>query len=71
MTPDGRTLCVLSYGAGSKSALVTLIRTATNKATRPMRIGRVAPSDMLIAPNGRTAYVSTVEPVVKIGRAHV
>src|SRR5262249_60403940 len=52
ITPDGRTAYVVA-----SSGAVTPIRTATNKALKPIRVGTNA-SGIAITPNGRTAYVT-------------
>ncbi len=52
----------------ASSGTVTPIRTATNKALKPIQVGAGA-GDIAITPNGRTAYVSTSAGVVPINTA--
>jgi YVTN family beta-propeller protein len=53
ITPDGRIAYVVA-GSGT----VTPIRTATNRALKPIHVGTNA-SDVAITPNGSTAYVTS------------
>jgi DNA-binding beta-propeller fold protein YncE len=53
IAPDGRTAYVVA-----SSGAVTPIRTATNKALKPIHVGTNA-SGIAITPNGRTAYVTS------------
>jgi DNA-binding beta-propeller fold protein YncE len=58
----------------TSSATVTPIRTATNTALKPIKIGKPPagyefPDQIAITPNGRTAYVSTTAGVVPIRTA--
>jgi DNA-binding beta-propeller fold protein YncE len=52
---------------------VTPIRTVTNKALKPIGVGagssNIAPSDIAITPNGRTAYVTSNLGVTPINTA--
>jgi YVTN family beta-propeller protein len=71
ITPDGTTIYVLDLGSSQdKEGLVIPIRTATNTALRPIRIGLAWPFVITIAitPDSKTAYVTnaytdTVTPI--------
>jgi DNA-binding beta-propeller fold protein YncE len=62
ITPDGKTVYVLSYEGTQHPGMVVPIRTATNTAGKPIKVtfppygfnGQIA-----IPPDGKTAYVTT------------
>jgi YVTN family beta-propeller protein len=58
LTPDGRTLVVLSFGDGSHSGFLTSIDTASARAQQPLAVG-TAPSALVLSPDGRTAFVAS------------
>ena len=57
VTPDGRTVYVVNLLSGT----VTPIRTATNTALPPIRVG-TDPRAIAITPDGKTAYVVKIAP---------
>ncbi len=57
LTPDGRTLLVLSFGNGAQTGSLTAINTATSSASPPLAVG-AAPSSLTLSPNGTTAFVA-------------
>ena len=50
-----------AYVANLDSGNVTPIRTATNRAGQPIRVGG-GPSSIAITPDGKTAYVTSETP---------
>jgi DNA-binding beta-propeller fold protein YncE len=73
VTRGGRTAYVLSQSMWSSkpsyAGIVTQINTASDRASRPISIGR-SPSDLVITPNGRAVYVSLAAGVITISTAH-
>jgi len=56
LTPDHRTLLVLSFGDGTQRGSLTPVDTQTLKAGTPLLVG-VAPAGLTLAPDGGTAYI--------------
>lgn len=59
---------VTAYVVNGGSDTVTPIRTATDTALKPIKVGEKAPAHIAITPNGKTAYVAnnfsgTVTPI--------
>jgi DNA-binding beta-propeller fold protein YncE len=48
--------------------MVTRINAVTGKALRPVKVGR-GPGQVVVSPNGKTAYVATSRGVVPVSTA--
>lgn len=57
LTPDNRTLLVLSSGDGTHPGFLTAIDAAGSKAGMPLQVGP-APASLTLAPDGSTAYIA-------------
>jgi YVTN family beta-propeller protein len=57
LTPDHRTLLVLSFGDGTHPGFLTAIDTVSSKASFGIPVG-AAPSSLTLAPDGSTAFVA-------------
>jgi YVTN family beta-propeller protein len=57
LTPNGRTLLVLSFGDGTHSGYLTAIDTASSKAGQQLEVGP-APTSLTVNPAGDTAFVA-------------
>ncbi len=57
MTPDGRTLLVLSFGDGRHAGMLTAIDTSTSAQRTPLSVGP-RPSDLTVSPTGGLAFVA-------------
>jgi YVTN family beta-propeller protein len=73
VTPDSKTAYVVGVKSDGVTRTVTAIRTATNKALKPIGVGtgpsNINPSDIAITPSGKTAYVATDLGVTPINTA--
>ena len=67
-TPNGRTLYEVGMNLGV-GATVTPIDTSTNTAGPPITLRRDQPTGIAVAPNGKTAYLTTDGGVVPISTA--
>jgi YVTN family beta-propeller protein len=57
LTPDNKTLLVLSFGDGTHAGFLTAIDTASSKASAGIPVGP-APSSLTLAPDGGTAFIA-------------
>jgi YVTN family beta-propeller protein len=57
LTPDRRTLLVLSFGDGTNPGFLTAIDTASSKAGAPLPVGS-APSSLALTPDGGTVFIA-------------
>lgn len=57
LTPDHRTLLVLSFGDGTHPGFLTAIDTATSKPGLPLPVG-AAPSSLTLARDGTVAFIA-------------
>lgn len=57
LTPDHRTLLVLSFGDGTHAGFLTAVDTASSQAGTALSVG-VAPSSLTLTPDGTRAFIA-------------
>ncbi len=58
LTPDGRSLLVLSYGDGVRAGMLTKVDTATSKPGVPLSVGP-SPGPLAVSTSGALGYVAS------------